>query len=206
MSKRNGIELGGLLALIVLVTLLGPAEKTLGTTARIIYIHGALVWVAIMVFCATALLGAAGLLARRQCLHEWSRVGGQVALIFWAGYLPLSMWAAQASWGHIFLDDPSFQRAFRILAVSLIVQVIVWIFPRPIWTASALNIIPFAIMVLQLNSARQLMHPDSPIRNAESPLIQVYFYFLSALCALLAVGVGRWMLKRKRALQGGASG
>ena len=65
MSKRTGIGLGGLLALIVLVTLLGPAEKTLGATARIIYIHGALVWVAIMVFCAAALLGTAGLLARR---------------------------------------------------------------------------------------------------------------------------------------------
>lgn len=203
MRKRSGgIELVGLAALIVLVTLLGPAEKTLGSAARIIYLHGALVWVAIMVFAVAALLGGAGLLTRQRWLHEWSHASGQVALIFWAGYLPLSMWAAKASWGHLFLADPSFQRAFRILAVSLIIQVLIWVIPRPKWTASALNLIPFIVMVLQLNGPRQLMHPDSPIRNAESTLIQIYFYVLSALCALLAIAVGRQLLKRQRTHQG----
>jgi hypothetical protein len=111
------------------------------------------------------------------------------------------MWAAKVSWGRVFLDDPSFQRAFRILAVSLIVQVLVWFFSRPKWVRSALNLIPFTFLVFQQARSLQLMHPDSPIRNAESALIQVYFYFLSALCALLAVAVGRWLLKREAAKQ-----
>jgi hypothetical protein len=197
MTGRQALGLAGLLSLILVVTLLGPAEKTLGSAARIIYLHGALVWVAIMVFGMAALLGAAGLLARRTWLHQWSRAAGQVALLFWAGYLPLSMWAAKATWGRVFLADPSFQRAFRILAVALIIQVVIWLVPHPAWAGSALNLLPAAFLVLQLYRTQQFMHPDAPIREAESALIQVYFYFLSALCALLAFAIGRWLLRRQ---------
>jgi hypothetical protein len=197
MTGRQALGLAGLLSLILVVTLLGPAEKTLGSAARIIYLHGALVWVAIMVFGMAALLGAAGLLARRTWLHQWSRAAGQVALLFWAGYLPLSMWAAKATWGRVFLADPSFQRAFRILAVALIIQVVIWLVPHPAWAGSALNLLPAAFLVLQLYRTQQFMHPEAPIREAESALIQVYFYFLSALCALLAFAIGRWLLRRQ---------
>jgi hypothetical protein len=199
MSRRSSWQVGGLLVIITVVTLLGPAERTLGSAARIIYLHGALVWVAIMVFAIAALLGAAGLLARRLWLHDLSRVAGQVALIFWSGYLPLSMWAARATWGRVFLADPSFQRAFRILAVTVIVQVIIWLLPRPAWRVSALNLIPFSFLAFQLYRTQQFMHPESPIRNAESPLIQIYFYALSALCALLALAISRWLLTLNQA-------
>lgn len=199
MTRRQALGLAGLVALILIVTLLGPAEKTLGSAARIIYLHGAMVWVAIMVFGVAALLGAAGLLARQAWLHQWSRAAGQVALLFWVGYLPLSMWAARATWGRVFLADPSFQRAFRILAVALIIQVIVWFVPRPMWAASALNLLPAAFLAFQLVRTQQFMHPDAPIRDAESALIQVYFYFLSGLCALLALAIGRWLLSRHQA-------
>ncbi len=198
MRRSQALELIVLVALIVVVTLLGPEEKTLGAAARIIYLHGALVWVSIVVFSAAALLGAAGLLLRRLWLHQWSRAAGQVALLFWVGYLPLSMWAARVAWGRVFLADPSFQRAFRILGVALIVQAVVWLVAHPVWAASALNLVPLIFVVLQLNQTERFMHPDGPIRNAESALIQVYFYFLSALCALLAVAIGRWLVRRQR--------
>ncbi len=197
MSRRQAQGLAGLLALILVVTLLGPAERTLGSAARIVYLHGALVWVAILVFGVAALLGAAGLLARRPWLHQWSRAAGQVALLFWAGYLPLSMWAAEATWGRVFLADPSFQRAFRILAVALIAQVSIWFVSRPAWAASALNLVAGAFLAFELFQTRQFMHPDAPIRDAESALIQAYFYLLSGLCALLALAIGRWLLRRQ---------
>ena len=116
MNKRTVVELSALLLLIILTTLIGPAEKTLGSAARIVYLHGALVWVAIMTFGVAALLSLASLILRRSWLYAWSSVGGQVALLFWVGYLPISMWAAKVSWGRVFLDDPSFQRAFRIVS------------------------------------------------------------------------------------------
>ena len=201
MSRTERLLLLGLIVLIVVVTLLGPAEKTLGKIARIIYIHGALVWVSILTFAAAAVLGLLALVTRRETLHRWCRAAGRTALLFWAGYLPLSMWAARAAWGRVFLQDPSFQRAFRVLAVAIIVQVIIWLRPRPNWVGSALNILPFAFLLFQQASANQLMHPDSPIRNAESNLIQIYFYFLTGLCILLAWLMGRLLLSWEHRLQ-----
>ena len=193
-NRTERFLLLGLIVLIVVVTLLGPAEKSLGTVARIIYIHGALVWVAILTFAVAALLGILALVLRTETMHRWCRAAGRTALLFWVGYLPLSMWAARAAWGRVFLQDPSFQRAFRILAVAIIVQVIIWLRPRPNWVGSALNIVPFAFLFYQQAIANQFMHPDSPIRNADSSLIQVYFYFLTGLCILLAWLSGRLLL------------
>jgi hypothetical protein len=109
------------------------------------------------------------------------------------------MWAARAAWGHVFLEDPSFQNAFRILAVALIAQVIIWLRPGPSWLASLLNAGVSAFMILQLASAQKLMHPQSPIGDSNSLLIQLYFYLLSALCALLAFLVGRSFLRAESA-------
>lgn len=185
-----------LLALILIVTASGPAEKSLGSVARIIYLHGALVWAAILAFGAAALLGGGGLVSRRDWLHRASRAAGRVALVFWIAYLPISMWAAQAAWGRVFLADPSFQKAFRVLAVTVIVQVIIWLRPRPNWLGSLLNLIPLAFLVFQLSLPDQLMHPESPIQDAEAQVIQLYFYFLTTLCVLLAGLLGRWFFRR----------
>jgi hypothetical protein len=198
--RRETRVLLALLPLIVLVTLLGPREQSLGAVARIVYIHGALVWVAMLTFAVAGLLGIFGLLATLDLapalekLHKWSRAAGRVALLFWIGYLPLSMWAARAAWGHVFLEDPSFQNAFRILAVALIAQVIIWLRPNPSWLAGLLNAGVSAFMIFQLASTQKLMHPQSPIGDSNSLLIQLYFYLLSALCALLAFLVGRSFL------------
>jgi hypothetical protein len=189
------------LLLIGVVTLLGPREQTLGATARIVYLHGALVWIAMLTFIVAGLLGLAGLLATARLIpalapaHHWSRAAGRVALLFWIGYLPLSVWAARAAWGHVFLEDPSFQNAFRILAVALIAQVIIWLRPHPAWLTGLLNMGVAAFMILQLASAEKLMHPQSPIGDSNSALIQVYFYLLGALCALFAFLLGRTLLR-----------
>jgi hypothetical protein len=85
---------------------------------------------------------------------------------------------------------PSFQNAFRILAVALIAQVIIWVRPRPSWLAGLLNAGVLAFMVVQLVSVQKFMHPRSPIGDSNI-LIQLYFYLLSALCALLALLLSR---------------
>jgi hypothetical protein len=200
MMRRETWVLLALLPLIVVVTLLGPREQSLGAIARIVYIHGALVWVAMLTFGVAGVLGLTGLLATvgfasaLTRLHSWSRAAGRVALLFWIGYLPLSMWAARAAWGHVFLEDPSFQNAFRILAIALVAQVVIWLRPSPSWLAGLLNGGVALFMILQLASTQKLMHPQSPIGDSNSLLIQLYFYLLSALCALLAFLVGRSFL------------
>ena len=54
---------------IAIVTALGPAEATLGTNARVVYLHGVWVWAALIAIIASGLIGLIGLITRREKLH-----------------------------------------------------------------------------------------------------------------------------------------
>lgn len=77
---------------IFLVTALAPLEKTLGTSARIIYLHGAWVWSAMITILAASAVGLAALLARREVLHAWSRALGRAGIVLWVTFLPISLY------------------------------------------------------------------------------------------------------------------
>ena len=51
------------------VTALGPAEKSLGTNVRVVYLHGAWVWAALICIMAAALVGLVALITRRREIH-----------------------------------------------------------------------------------------------------------------------------------------
>ena len=63
---RNWFWFGLTLALIAVVTLLGPAERSLGSQVRVVYLHGAWVWTALAAFVAAGVIGLVGLLTRRD--------------------------------------------------------------------------------------------------------------------------------------------
>ncbi|MGB5843852.1 MAG: hypothetical protein WBG94_05370, partial [Anaerolineales bacterium] len=99
-----------LLAIIV-VTALGPAEKSLGTNVRVVYLHGAWVWAALICIFAAAAVGLVGLITRRNAAHYWSLALGRTGLVFWITYLPLSLWAMQTNWNGLFLSEPRWRVA-----------------------------------------------------------------------------------------------
>jgi len=53
----NFIALGA----VALLTVFGPAEKTLGTNVRVVYLHGVWVWTALAAFLSAAVAGLVGL-------------------------------------------------------------------------------------------------------------------------------------------------
>ena len=61
-----------LVGLIALLSLFGPREASLGANVRLVYLHGAWVWTALVGFGAAALAGLVGLLFRRPRLQAWS--------------------------------------------------------------------------------------------------------------------------------------
>ena len=55
-----------------LLTFISPAEATLGTNARIVYLHGAWVWASLASFIAAGIVGLMGLIRRNENIHRWS--------------------------------------------------------------------------------------------------------------------------------------
>jgi hypothetical protein len=181
---------------IVAVTALGPVEKSLGANVRVVYLHGAWVWTALICFLAAAGVGLLGLLMKRQSLHYWSLALGRTGLLFWITYLPLSLWAMQTNWNGLFLAEPRWRVAMIFAIGGLMLQVGITLLENPAW-ASALNLVYALILVIVMQTTEQVMHPDSPIFGSGAWRIQIYFVTLLALTLLVAWQLARWWLGTK---------
>lgn len=177
---------------IACITTLGPEEKTLGSNVRIVYLHGAWVWAALIAFLAAGLTGLAGLFARQEKIQRWSIALARTGLLFWITYLPISMWAMQTNWNGIFLAEPRFRLAVVFSITGLLLQAGVTLIDNPVW-ASGANILFSGALFLTLQSAQNVMHPPAPILNSEAQIIRLFFIVLLALVLLAAWQVARWL-------------
>lgn len=186
-----------LLAIIV-VTAIGPAEKSLGTNVRVVYLHGAWVWAALICIFAAAVAGIVGLISRWQAAHYWSLALGRTGLIFWITYLPLSLWAMQTNWNGLFLSEPRWRVAMIFAVGGLVMQVGISMLDNPAW-ASAFNVVYVLILTYVLRTTDQVMHPGSPIFGSGSWRIQVYFLVLVLLTLLAAWQMARLLYGSRNA-------
>lgn len=176
---------------IVLLTSLSPAEQSLGNNVRIVYLHGAWVWTALLAFAAAALAGIAGLVTRSPQLNRWSLALGRTGLFFWITYLPLSVWASAQNWNGLFLAEPRWRVAFVFSIVGLLLQLGLTFLDKP-GLASLGNSIYFAALMYAILSAEQIMHPPSPIFSSASLRIQLFFFGLLTLTLAAAAQVTFW--------------
>lgn len=175
------------------LTTAGPAEKTLGSNARVVYLHGAWVWSALIAFLAAGFAGLLGLVTRRTKLHHWSRALGRTGLLFWITYLPISMWAMQTNWNGLFLAEPRWRLAVVFAVGGLLLQTGLTLIQNPAW-ASAGNLVYITILLASLGNTQNVMHPPSPMLTSNASLIQLTFGAMTLLSLLAAWQVSRlWM-------------
>lgn len=177
---------------IAVLTALGPAEKSLGTNVRVVYLHGAWVWAALIAFLAAGITGLLGLATGRQTLQLWSFALGRTGLLFWVTYLPISMWAMQANWNGLFLAEPRFRFAVIFSVTGILLQIGVTLLENPAWSSGA-NFLYVLAMFLALRTTESVMHPPSPILDSEALRIQLYFGGLLLLILLAAWQIARWL-------------
>jgi hypothetical protein len=187
------------LGFVALTTALAPSERTLGTNLRLVLLHGAWVWTGIITFGAAALAGLAGLLLHRNQAHTWSLALGRTALLFWLTYLPMSLVVQQMNWGGIFWDEPRFRIPMMFGVVGMLLQTGLWMINLP-RLSSAANFAFGTALVWQLLGAENILHPDSPVSQSGSWVIQASFAVLVALCLLLGVQIALWQFQRSQTL------
>lgn len=189
--KPRLLLFGLTVVLIAIVAVLGPPERTLGINARVVYLHGVWVWASMAGFFASAITGAIGLAMQRSDLHHWSRALGRTGLVFWATYLPISMWAMQTNWNGLFLAEPRWHMALVFLAGSILLQLGITLIDSPAW-ASAANVLYFIALIIALVNTENVMHPPAPILTSNALRIQLFFGFLLLLTLAAASQVARW--------------
>ena len=184
---------------VVLVTVLAPPEETLGAGARIVYLHGAWVWVAMLLFSAAAVIGMGGLLTRKTILHEWSRALGHTALLFWIVFLLMSLYVMQVNWNGIFWAEPRFRIPLNMAVIALLLQVGLTFFPL-FWTSIG-NTAYAAALIYSLSSIEAILHPVSPVLSSNARGIQLFFIALLITLAFfgfqVAHGLRSWEHSRR---------
>ena len=181
--------------IIVLLTFLGPEEKSLGSNVRIVYLHGAWVLAAEVAFLAAALAGLLGLVLRREIFHAWSAALGRTGIVFWLTYLPLSLFAMQANWNGLFLAEPRFRLAIIFAVTGVLLQLGLWLFNIP-WLTSFANILYIVTLRLVFATAQNIMHPPpSPIFNSGNYVIIGFFIGLNILAWIAGYFLARWFLR-----------
>lgn len=194
-NRTTWLYLSITVLVIVVLALLGPAEKALGSNVRVVYLHGAWVWTALTAYLAAALAGLGGLVLRRDNLHCWSLALGRTGLLFWLTYLPLSLWAMQSNWNGLFLAEPRWRLALVFSVVGLLMQAGLTLLARPAWT-SAGNVVFMAALVVSLQNIPNVMHPASPIFSSDALRIQFYFLLLVVMVLLAALQVAYIQVSR----------
>jgi len=183
------------LSVIAIASFFGPAERSLGTNVRLVYIHGTWVWTALIAFGAAAVADLMGWLLSNQSLHTWSRVLGQAGLFFWITYLPLSLWTMQANWNGLYLTEPRFRFAIDFAVIGILLQLAILILKKPRYT-SLINMGYFAALWFSLARTEQVMHPPSPILSSNSLEIQFFFFTLLGLCVFALWWLSLWLHQR----------
>lgn len=175
---------------IGILTTIGPAEHSLGTHIRIVYLHAAWVWASLAAFLLAGFCGGFGLLTHRSNLHKWSKAFGRTGLVFWLSYLPLSLLAMQSNWNGLFLAEPRWRLALVFSITGILLQVGLSLADKPILT-SASNLGYLIALMITLVETPYVMHPDSPILNSEAWRIQAFFFGLVLLTLFAAVQMAR---------------
>ena len=184
-----------LLAIIVM-TFLGPEEATLGSSVRLVYLHGAWVMTAELLFILAALSGLIALLTRKDIFHYWTAALGQSGIVYWISYLPLSMLAMQANWNGLFLAEPRFRFAMTFAIVGLLLQVGLWMLSFN-WLTAISNILFIIALRYTFVNAENIMHPPpSPIFKSGNWVIIGFFVGLNLLTWISAYFVTQTFLSR----------
>lgn len=190
--ERVGLTLVGLASIVVVLAVAAPRDTTLRSASPVVYLHGALVWTAILAFTASGVLGLAAVVWGHEVLHAWSGALARTGLLFWVVYLPFSMWASKVTWNGIPLGDPRFRTAFQVLVLAAGFQIAAALWGPRNRLGSALNAVLAVVLWVLMLTTQDIMHPQNPMRSSAAT-IQFFFAMLVGGCGLAALQVARWM-------------
>lgn len=184
------LALGALVLITGIVAWLSPRDRVLGDLVKLIYVHGALIRVAILTFAASGLLGVVFLALPRQPLLDWSQASARAAFVLWILYWLSSVLSMQLAWGGIAWSEPRFIVTTPVLIAAPAVQLGTWLVGNQRFTAFA-NALLAGVIIFSLTRAHLILHPLDPVGQSPSTEIRVAYYIIVTLTALIA-----WQLTR----------
>ena len=186
----------GLLGLLALWIALAPAEARLGNVIKLVYVHGALVWVGLLTFSTAGALGLAALVLRRPIWYQGTRAAGLAAIIVWIAYIISSMAVTSLTWGQVIAwNEPRVRATALILAAALLLTIVARLIDHPDFSA-AVNLVMGIVPWIVVRQSGVIRHPVDPIGGSESAAIQSYYLLIVLTIGTLVATLIAWLWSR----------
>lgn len=183
-------SLVALMAAIALAAWLSPADKILGDLVKLVYVHGAIIQVALATFALAGLSGAGYLLTDRVAFYAWSQALERTGLVLWVLYILTSVITMARAWGSIAWGEPRWIFGLQILIVAPVVH-LGGMLMQSRRVSAFLNVLMGGIVLVLLSQARLILHPLNPVAASPTAEIHLSYNLLLVLWALAALQLAR---------------
>ena len=195
-QPKLGLLFALLLGALVVLLWFSPAEQTLGQSIKLVYLHGALVRTAIILFVASVPVNLVALVTKRDSWYVWGKALILSAVVIWLLHTLFSMITTYATWG-VFIAwfEPRTRFTFNLAAVSLIVVLVTQLVNNRIFSSVAFLLLAGLTLML-LPTLGFVQHPLDPIGLSTSGQIRVFYAGISLITLGLGGLLALWMRGR----------
>ncbi len=178
----------GLAILLGLLLWLSPAERTLGQVVKLVYLHGALVRTAMVLFAVSVPVNLAGLVFGGEAWLRWGKALVWGAVIVWLAHTLFSMVTTYEAWGvAIAWFEPRTRFTFATAGAGVLFVAVAWFVGHDRFSALIFALLGGLVLSL-LPQLGLIQHPLDPIGTSSSNAIRG-FYAAILLVTLLLGGL-----------------
>jgi len=165
---------------------MAPAEARLGNLVKLIYVHGALVWVGLLTFALAGGLALVALMTRRVAWYDASRAASDTALVVWSLYTLSAMAVTALAWGQVIAwNEPRVRASALILLGAAVLWLVVRLVDHPVFGV-VVNLVMGIVPWVVVRQAEVIRHPVDPIGGSESVRIQLFYALIVLTVAAMA--------------------
>lgn len=195
-SPRYRLDRMGLIiaaGVMVLALALTPAEGEIGGRIRLVYAHGAGIWVSLALFVLAS--GIALVSIARPSLLPFAAAIDLVATALWLCSFILAIISMKVVWGGVFFGEPRMLTSLKVLSLSIAVNALGTLTRNPLARfvlVTGRTVAAFAWIV----STELVLHPDRPVLRSEAGMKLAFagvLLSLFCLAVLAALSVRRHM-------------
>jgi hypothetical protein len=197
----------GLLLLAVVLALIAPEEKILGSAIKIIYVHAAVTWVGLASFILSGIFALlyfftnsnkdnAGETAKSRMLYRSSGIQLN-AIIFWTASVTIGSIAAYITWGGNWWIEPRLKMAVYILAIAIVVYQVRELVKSEVAKAAVNLALPASVFTL-LAVTGKLVHPNNAFAKSGDVTIKIFAGLITIVFICVAFNITPLFISKAR--------
>jgi hypothetical protein len=182
---------------LIMLTLMAPSEKTLGSVIKLVYLHGAMSWVISLLLVITGVIAVCSLANKRW--YATARASLKVALGFQLVNIVLVPIVTGLTWGVLFAwQEPRVILTVFLLSLTLAIYLIEDSFAYTKFGSLLLSL-PGVARLITLGRIGRMMHPANPVGSSDS--IAIKGFSLGIFLVILALSLV-WLVDMSRREKG----